>query len=357
MNEKTSLPESVQSGRVAKVEEVFEKGEPISFEDFHDGIRFDHCLYPVFDAAGNVDRVAVFSRDITERKAAEVALKRSEAQFRTLVEQLPVVIYTSALDESSTTTYVSPQVETLLGIAPDEWTSRPDLFVERIHPDDRERVLAELAHSHRSGERFVSEYRMIAEDGRIVFVRDEATVISDDAGRPMFMQGVMSDVTARRLAEQALRDSEEKYRLHFENSSDVIYSLDSEFRITTISPSIERLLGYSPAELEGKKFPELNLLAPSSVEPAVSDTLRIISGERVTATYEFVAKDGTARYGEITGSPLRKNGDIVGVISVARDVTGRVQAEESLKQSEASGTGASTRSRRIHVIPRWTPTA
>lgn len=331
---RTVLPPEIRSERVAGVREVIEKGKPVRFEDYRDGMHFEHNLYPVFNAAGDVDRVAFTSRDITERKRAEAALKRSESQFRTLVEQLPVVTYTAALGEPSTTTYISPQVERLLGIPSESWTSRPDLRMERIHPDDREQVLRELASSHESGEPFVSEYRMMAADGHIVFVRDEAMVIRDDAGNPLFMQGIMSDITARRFAEQALRESEEKYRLHFDNSYDVIYALDSESRITTMSPSIERVLGYKPEELIGRNFTDLNLLSPESLELAVSNALRIFRGERVISQYAFIAKDGTTRYGEVTGAPLRKNGDTVGSISVARDITERRLAEEALKQSE-----------------------
>jgi len=142
------------------------------------------------------------------------------------------------------------------------------------------------------------------------------------------------DITERRKAEEALRQSEEKYRLHFESISDVIYSIDSGFRVLRVSPSVERVLGYKPEELVGRPFQELNILTPESLERAFSDSMHVFSGERVVSTeYEFIAKDGTRKFGEVSGAPLySQEGKVVATISVARDITERKRAEEEVRR-------------------------
>ncbi len=131
-----------------------------------------------------------------------------------------------------------------------------------------------------------------------------------------------------------LRDSEHKYRLHFDQISDVICSLDRDFRIDTISPSVERLLGYTPRELLGARFTESGILATHHLESATSDALRIFSGEQIdSAVYELIATDGTTRYGEMSGAPIVEGEEIQGLIAVIRDITDRVRAEEALEQS------------------------
>ncbi len=142
---------------------------------------------------------------IAEHRQAEETLSRSEVKFRTLVEQLPAITYVAALDETKVRLYVSPQIETLLGFSPAEWLADPDLWRRQLHPDDRERVLAESARFYATGEPFVSEYRTLARDGREVWFRDEAVIVRDPTGRPQFIQGVKLNITERKQAEARLR--------------------------------------------------------------------------------------------------------------------------------------------------------
>jgi diguanylate cyclase (GGDEF)-like protein/PAS domain S-box-containing protein len=146
-----------------------------------------------------------FALDITDRKLAEEALHGAEARFRTLVEQLPLTVYIDAIDEASSNIYTSPQIEAMLGYTTQEWLADPMLFVRLLHPDDRERVLAVHAHTHATGEPLCAEYRLIARDGRIVWVLDEARIITDPFGGCPVLQGYLLDVTARKEAEEQLR--------------------------------------------------------------------------------------------------------------------------------------------------------
>jgi PAS domain S-box len=122
-----------------------------------------------------------------------------------LVETIPAIFYVDRPDDLSTNYYTSPQAEGLLGYSREEWGTSAELWIEKIHPDDRERVAEENERSNRSSEAFQSEYRMQAKDGRIVWIRDEAVLVFDDAGRPLHWRGLMLDVTAEKEAEEKLR--------------------------------------------------------------------------------------------------------------------------------------------------------
>lgn len=150
------------------------------------------------------------------------------------------------------------------------------------------------------------------------------------------VKALEKEAAARRKAESALRESEEKYRLHFETVSDIIYSIDREFRIVSITPSVERITGYRPDELIGRTFVDLDIVAPEYLEAAIEDTIQIIEEQKKIdwTIYEFIMKDGSRRVGEVSGSPLVKNGNSVGLVSVVRDITEHRKTEEALRDSE-----------------------
>jgi len=135
-------------------------------------------------------------------RALERHLRDAEERYRTLVERIPAVTYIDAMDDSSTTLYISPQVGPLLGYSPEEWLADPRLWERLLHPDDRDRVLGEHLRTNAAGEAYRAEYRLIARNGRVLWVQDEATLVRDEAGRPRFWQGVMVDVTERRRAQE-----------------------------------------------------------------------------------------------------------------------------------------------------------
>jgi diguanylate cyclase (GGDEF)-like protein/PAS domain S-box-containing protein len=146
-----------------------------------------------------------FAIDITERKRAEEELQRAETRYRTLVEQLPLAVYIDRMDSTSSNVYTSPQFVPMFGYPTTEWTSNAALFVELLPPEDRERVLEAHAVTHATGEPLCIEYRLIARDGHVVWVHDEARLIADQAGGAPVLQGYLLDVTERMEAEAELR--------------------------------------------------------------------------------------------------------------------------------------------------------
>jgi diguanylate cyclase (GGDEF)-like protein/PAS domain S-box-containing protein len=141
-----------------------------------------------------------------ERHRAEGRFEGVERRYRTLVERLPVVSYVAEYGPQGRWTYVSPQIEQMLGYTPAEWTADPSLWASRIHPDDRERVLAEEELCARGGGPLAIEYRMIARDGRLVWVRDESSdATSDTKDRTAKVEGLLADITEQKEAQAELR--------------------------------------------------------------------------------------------------------------------------------------------------------
>jgi PAS domain S-box-containing protein len=161
------------------------------------------------DAAGNAAGIIGISRDITERKMAEQELMRREEQFRSLAEGVDFVPWEADL-ATWRYTYVGPQAAEILGYPPEDWY-RDGFWVDRIHPEDREWVTEYCARKSDSGLRYRFEYRMLASDGRVVWLDDIVSVVEGWDGTKR-LQGVMVDITERKRAEEAVREVREAER-------------------------------------------------------------------------------------------------------------------------------------------------
>ena len=300
------------------------------------------------DAQGNPKTLVAVIRDISERKRAEEALRDSEELARGMLEAATTGIY---LLQDGKFLYANRLFEEISGYTSDELVGTHSL--DYVHPDDRETVRAKAIEVLKGHSSSPYEFRLIRKDSGMVWVLDRVASVRYKGKRSVL--GTLEDITERKRVEEALRESEEKYRLHFESISDIIYSIDPEFKVLQVSPSVERVLGYKPEELVGKPFQGLNILAPESLERAFMDAMQVFSGERIVSTeYEFIAKDGTRKFGEVSGAPLySQEGKIVAVISVARDITERKKAEEEVrrytKQLEALFNIGATVSRTLNL--------
>jgi PAS domain S-box-containing protein len=126
-------------------------------------------------------------------EAALSRAERAEAKYRSLVELMPAITYCEDLD-SGRTFAISPQVELMLGYTQDQWLGDADLWIERIHPDDRDRVVAACELANDAREPYVAEYRVMARDGRTVWIHDEAALVLGGDGHPLCWQGVMREI-------------------------------------------------------------------------------------------------------------------------------------------------------------------
>lgn len=153
-------------------------------------------------------------------------LEEAEPTFRHLVEGIPAVVYIDDVDEMSTNLYTSPQVTAIVGYEPEEWKANPSLWYDHLHPDDRERVMEINRRGNETGEPFSAEYRMIAKDGREVWIRDEAFLVCDRDGEPLFWRGILYDITEQKRAEEKLRRSLDILRRTMDERRALLYRLE-----------------------------------------------------------------------------------------------------------------------------------
>jgi PAS domain S-box-containing protein len=266
-----------------------------------------------------------------DRERAEKELVRSEDRFRYLVEQIPAVTYVQEPIDSDTPkaiTYMSPQYEAMLGYPPEKEMLDEEHWLRVLHPDDRERVIAEELRTDETGEPYRIEYRQIARDGRVVWVRDEATLIRDEEGNALYWLGVQYDITEQKRTEEELKQSEERFKVLSQEVVEGIV-LSENGRIIDANRSVTEMFGYGLEELIGKDAIELT--SPEYREMVV----RRIS-EEDTRPYESMGlkKDGSTFPLEIRPRHLPYSGRRIRVTSVI-DLTERTHQEEALRQSEA----------------------
>jgi diguanylate cyclase (GGDEF)-like protein/PAS domain S-box-containing protein len=275
----------------------------------------------------SVAGVVVNYRDVTERKEAEGRIREAEERYRTLVETVPAVTYTDRAVGSypDLAVYTSPQIEELVGYSVQEWLD-PErvLWEERLHPEDRTWVLTAEERSRASGEPFSEEYRLLAKDGSVVWVRDEAVLLRNEAGEPLYWQGVLVDVTDRKEAEEALRESEERLRRLADAALEGILVTD-EGVILEANRALTDMLGYEASEVVGRSAVEF--IAPEHRELVRQ---KIASGNEEPYEIIGVSKDGTLLDLEVRGRAYSYQGRKVRVTAV-RDITERKKVEKRLE--------------------------
>jgi len=267
------------------------------------------------------------ARDITERKRAEEILKVSERRYRRIVEAINEVLY--SVDADGVVTYVSPQVENVLGYAPVEIAG--ERFIRLVHPQDRS-AIRQAFEEVLQGRIRPREYRMRGKDGAYRWVRTSSHP-DREGGRVVGLHGVLSDVTERRRTEEALVESETRYRSVFENAGTATVIIEDDRTISMANPEFERLSGYARSEVEGRmKWTEF--VGPRERERMEAfHRQRRRSEEKAPGEYEFEFVD---RSGE-TKHVHNKIGVIPGTrksVASLTDMTNRKRAEEALRESE-----------------------
>jgi diguanylate cyclase (GGDEF)-like protein/PAS domain S-box-containing protein len=262
----------------------------------------------------------------------------AEQRYRLLVEQIPAITYIADWGGLRPFLYVSPQAEVLLGYPPEEWVADVEFWDRILHPEDRERVLAEEQRTMAAEERFEQEYRLVAKDGRVVWIWERDTIIRDADGKPVCTQGVLVDVTELKQTQLALADSEgmlreerDRAQRYLDIAATMITVLGADGSVQLVNKRACEVLGYREAELLGQNW--FDVIVPASDrEPTRGVFQQLMAGE-IESTEEYenrvVSKTGEERLISWHNTVLRdENGRTAGMLSSGEDITERRKAQE-----------------------------
>jgi PAS domain S-box-containing protein len=250
-----------------------------------------------------------------------------------LVEQGPAIMHVSRLDATASTIYISPQVESVLGYAPAEWEADAELWVKLLHPEDRDLALAANERLIADGRPLRLDYRMIARDGRVVWIHEESVVVRDDTGAPMFCQGLMLDVTASKAAEEELRRSER--RLAEAQAVAHLGSWEWDIRRDDVAwtEEVYRIFGVPPDHGPLTYGSFLAMVHPedrASVDRAVQVALG--TGGTYAVDHRVIRPDGSQRVVHEQGVVERDGeGRPIRMVGTVLDITERRRMEEELE--------------------------
>jgi PAS domain S-box-containing protein len=312
-------------------------------------LGFDECDSEREWSSGEIEALQATAGALgaaIERRRAERRIEEAEERYRTLVEQLPGIVYVDAVEDTDpprfTTTYISPRGEQIHGYTPEEIRSGTDHWAGILHPEDRERAFAQDVHHYRTGEALDAEYRVIAKDGRVLWFHDVATLVTDEVGRPKYSQGIQFDITERKRTEEALRAQDLSFSRVVETIAEGVLILDLEGRVTFANSAAERILGMSREEIVGRHYldPVWQLgkadglpLAPEDRPFArVLDTGHPVHGVELSR----LRPDGTRSVWSTNGALLPDpSGAPIGVVLSLRDIGEARRAEDQRREAEA----------------------
>ncbi|MFH1059653.1 MAG: PAS domain S-box protein [Pseudomonadota bacterium] len=301
--------------------------------------RLKRCDGGVFAAEVSLNRLEMEGqpyllavvRDVSDRVAAESALRKSEERFRRLSEHAPVIIYT--LDESGAFTYVNPAWAAHLGHLPAQVLGR--YFVD-FAPPERAAELAELFKRIRDGKLTLEiTGELLHQDGSRRTLAMSGAPYQDDRGSVIGMVGMLKDVTEQVRAERALMKSQQRLTSVLDNAPDPMIIYDLAGRLQYLNPAFTRVLGWRPEELIGQAP---DFVPEEEAAPSQRFYDRVRGGETVQSFYtRRRTKDGRLVHVSLSAAPqLDDQGRVSAMIVTLRDITQRTLAMQALKKSEAS---------------------
>ena len=325
----------VASESRAAVAEHISTGSPEPYEAValrKDGTTFDvEIRGKSSEYRGRVVRVTAI-RDITARKRAERRLREAEHRYRALVEKVPAVVYLQEIGGPDTAIYMSPRIEALTGYSPEDCRN-PELRWLMVHPEDRERMQSEDESPARPGAVVTTEYRVVHRDGHTVWVRNESVVVEDDVTGSRFWQGFMLDITEAKKAEEALKKSEERYRLVARATDETIWDSDILADEQTWNGAVETMFGYPPEQRTSTAWWEEHI-HPGDRERILASVDAVLEGggEVWSEEYRFRRADGAYSTVVDRAYVVRDaDGRPVRMIGSMSDITGRRLYEGELK--------------------------
>lgn len=275
---------------------------------------------------------SVMVRDISQKKLEEKVKENllnqvleSKNKFESLINTIEGIFW-ECNAQNYEFTYISPQVKSILGYSAEQWLSNADFWQNHIYAEDRDVTIAFCHLKTQQGEDHNFEYRMLAADGRIVWIRDLVKVICEN-GKPKTLRGLMLDITSLKKTEEENLLKEQKFKKLVQDGSDLIGILDINGNYKYVSPTSLTILNTAPEEYIGKNA--FDFVHPDDKEAVIKSFTALETEKRVTiAPFRFLHKNGTWRWIETTVTNLLDDPSVNGIVANSRDITEKLLAEE-----------------------------
>lgn len=331
------IPKDIASKRRKIVEEVISTGKPAHFEDKRLDRWIHHSLSPVLGATGEVDRLAVYAMDITDRKQVEMALCQREREMATLIDNLPGFIYRCANDRDWTMTYISEGCLQVTGYSPDDFIrNRAITFNDIVHPDYRDYLWNKWQDLLKGKKPFEEEYPIIHADGNIRWIWERGQGVFSDTGQLLFLEGFITDITKDKLLENALVESEKRLRIALEAANAGTWLWELETNANIWSDEIWRLYDLDPETNIASYDSWRQSIIPEDRESVEEAVRTSVIGEReISIEWRVNTKNEATRWLMSRGQPQRDdNGRVIRYLGIVIDITERKLAEMAVRESE-----------------------
>jgi len=270
--------------------------------------------------------------DITERRLAEQALRERESHHALILRSVPIALYTARIDNGLSTVWISDQIERISGFAPQQFTADSAFWMGRMHPDDHDRVLNDLERV-KHGETVATEYRWRAADGDYRWWLDQPVLIRDEGGNNVEIIGTVLDITERKQASEALRDSQRRLQGILDNSTAVIFVKDAQGKFILVNRRFTELFHFAAQYVLGKT--DYDLFPKEMADAFRINDLRVLEG-RVPVEFEETAPhdDGIHTYISLKFPLMNDDGVPYAVCGISTDITDRKRAEVALHRQQ-----------------------
>ncbi len=326
------FPFEIVEDRMKMLNKAIDSKKTFQWEHESAGVHYNNSIYPVFDETGNVKMMAIYSRDITQRKQAEVAVKESERTYRTLINNLPGFVYRCLNDENWTMEYISGGCEEITGYPPADFINNNKIaFNDIIGAEYQEEIWDTWQVKLKEKATIELEYPITTKSGQIRWVWERGCGIYSDDGKLLFLEGFITDITEQKLAGEALKESETKFRGIFENKGTATGIFEENSIITDCNTMFEEMSGYSKSDIIDKMKWSDFVVKEDLERLQKYHAMRTEKEGPPPSQYEcrIVNKHGKF-YDTVVSISMVDSSRIVSLI----DITDRKQADMALLQSE-----------------------
>lgn len=292
---------------------------------------------PIMNEKGEIVGAIETIEDVTEKKIYELILAENEKRFRDLYENIPGAAYRCANDKYWTMLFVSKAIEEICGYRSDEIIGNKIISYEKIiYSADRDRIREVINKAIKQDEMFEIEYRIISKNKEIKWIYERGKATIGEKKEIKHIDGLLFDITERKIIEKKLEKSEKRYRALVEFASDSILFIDTKGVILEANKAITEVLGYKKEYIIGKKISELKKLIPSESMGIILKNFskRLMGLKPAPYVINLVSTKGEIRFFEISASLIKDEKKVMGVLAIIRDVTEREKGRQALKEDE-----------------------